>query len=152
MDKKAVNVIAGGVNYFPFYPTNNTIDELDKLLAPFKENDGYSVNLKLISVILSKTNSDGYDWDSKRFIDFINSFLADNPTRQGKLIIRRERDIAKGTGTLLSPNDRLLGANYPNDVVLTMYKVTGSKGWGDKKLWIPNIKLPDETVYYDVDN
>ena len=26
----------------------------------------------------------------------------------------------------------------------------GSKGWGGKKLWVPNIKLPSNTMYYDV--
>ena len=26
----------------------------------------------------------------------------------------------------------------------------GTKGWGGKKLWVPNIKLPSNTMYYDV--
>lgn len=33
---------------------------------------------------------------------------------------------------------------------MTMYKVTGEKGWNNRKLWIPNIKLPDKTIYYNV--
>ena len=31
-----------------------------------------------------------------------------------------------------------------------MYKVTGQKGWGGRQLWVPNIKLPDNVIYYDV--
>ena len=31
-----------------------------------------------------------------------------------------------------------------------MYQVTGNKGWKGRKLWIPNIKLPHGTIYYDV--
>ena len=31
-----------------------------------------------------------------------------------------------------------------------MYQMTGEKGWGGKKIWIPNIKLPENLVYYDV--
>lgn len=66
----------------------------------------------------------------------------------GKLIVRRERDISKGIGTLLSPNDRKLGDEYKDEVVLTVYKVTGTKGWNGMELWIPNINLPGEYVYY----
>ena len=25
-----------------------------------------------------------------------------------------------------------------------------TKGWNGKKLWVPNIKLPSNTMYYDV--
>ena len=45
---------------------------------------------------------------------------------------------------------RKLGGTFPNKVVLTMYQVTGTKGWGGKALWVPNIKLPHDTMYYDV--
>ena len=31
-----------------------------------------------------------------------------------------------------------------------MYKVTGRKGWNGRKLWVPNIKLPNNIIYYDV--
>lgn len=76
--------------------------------------------------------------------------LSENPTMQGILIVRRERNVAQGTGALLSPNDWQLGATFTDKVVLTMYQVTGTKGWGGKKLWVPNIKLPHGMVYYDV--
>lgn len=147
LDKKSVGVYSGGVNYFPFYPVNKDINVLDEILSAF-ENDIYSVNLKLITRILDLLDSETEDWNAKVFKGFINSMLAENPSAQGKLIIRRNRDIAKGTGTLLSPNDRKLGDEYKEEVVLTIYKVTGNKGWNGKQLWIPNIKLPGESVYY----
>ena len=34
--------------------------------------------------------------------------------------------------------------------MLTLYKVTGDKGWQGKQVWVPNIKLPDDAVYYDI--
>ena len=40
------------------------------------------------------------DWNAKVFIGFINTFLVADPATQGKLIVRRNRDIGKGTGTL----------------------------------------------------
>ena len=85
---------------------------------------------------------------AKVFKGFINSMLAENSSEQGKIIVRRDRDISKGTGTLLSPNDRKLGDQYDDEVVLTLYKVTGNKGWDGQKIWIPNIKLPGNRVYY----
>ena len=147
LDKKAVGIFSGGVNYFPFYPINDDIVALDELLSPFGD-DIYSVSMKLITKILEMTSSEVDDWDQRAFIGFANSLIAENPSVQGKLIVRRERDIARGTGTMLSPNDRQLGEKYPDDLVLTLYKVTGNKGWEGQKLWIPNIKLPGDNVYY----
>lgn len=142
-------MLSGGVNYFPFEPTNKDIDALSEMLAPFTD-EIYSVSLKMINGILEMVDSDGDDWSANTFIGFVKTFIAENPLAQGKLIVRRERNIAKGTGTLLSPNDRKLGDDYSNEVVLTMYQVTGDKGWDGKKLWIPNIKLPNDIVYYNV--
>ena len=76
--------------------------------------------------------------------------LSEKPTAQGILIVRRGRDVAQGTGAMLSPNDWKLGASFSEQAVLTMYQVTGAKGWGGRPLWIPNIRLPDGVVYYDV--
>lgn len=76
-------------------------------------------------------------------ISIINMMIAKNPTKQGTLIVRRNRDVAKGTGAMLSPNDWKLGATITDRVVLTMYKMTGTKGWNNQKLWVPNIKFPN---------
>ena len=147
LDKKVVGVYSGGVNYFPFYPINKDVAAIDELLSAFN-NDIYSVNLKLITKILNLVDSETEDWNAKIFNGFINSMLVENPSLQGKLIVRRNRDIARGTGTLLSPNDRKIGELYREEVVFTIYKVTGNKGWNGQKIWIPNIKLPRECVYY----
>ena len=150
IDMRSVTLLTGGVNYFPFSPNNISISELDNILRPFREEDCYSVSLHLIASILKQIVSETDDFNVNNFISFIETFLTEKPTSQGILIVRRERDIAKGTGTLLSPNDRNLGEKYKDQVVLTMYKVTGTKGWNNQKLWIPNIKLPDNTVYYNI--
>jgi len=151
LDKKTVDIYSGGVNYFPFYPTNNDISVLDEMLQPF-DGEIYTVSMKLIARLLEQTGSEAADWNGKAFVGFVNTFIAENPLAQGKLIVRRNRDIAKGTGTLLSPNDRALGDQYKDDVVLTMYKVTGTKGWDGEQLWIPNIKLPGDMSYYSGEN
>jgi len=149
LDAKAVGIYSGGVNYFPFYPVNKNVDILDDLLSQFA--DGISmVSLKLIVKILEGVDSETDDWNAKAFIGFINSLLASDSDAKGMLIVRRDRDIGKGTGTLLSPTDRKTGDDYPDLTVLTMYKITGNtaKGWDGTKLWIPNIKLPGDCAYY----
>ena len=90
------------------------------------------------------------DFNIQAFVSIIDTMLAEQPGAQGILIVRRNRDVAKGTGALLSPNDWVLGASFADHVVLTMYKVTGRKGWNGRELWVPNIKLPHNIVYYDV--
>lgn len=153
IDKKAVGIYSGGVNYFPFYPVNKDVSAIDKLLQAF-DDDIYSVSLKLIIKIMEQLDSDGDDWNVKAFIGFINTLIVSDSVPQGKLIVRRGRDIGKGTGTLLSPTDRKLGDEYPEDLVLTLYKITGNKekGWDGTQLWIPNIKLPGDCAYYSGEN
>lgn len=150
LDKNHVATISGGTNYYPFYPDNNTIQDISNLLSSFSENEPYyQVGLKLIRNVLSHIITSP-DFRLTSFISIIDTFLSERPTDQGILIVRRNRDITQGTGALLSPNDWQLGGLFPSDVVLTMYQVTGNKGWGGKQLWVPNIKLPQASVYYDV--
>ena len=150
LDERHVAAISGGTNYYPFYPSNNTIEQLDKLLAPFTEDEPvYQVSLRIMKEILSHIESDD-DFRATAFISILEMMLSEKPNAQGMLIVRRNRDVAQGTGALLSPNDWALGGQYTASTVLTMYKVTGKKGWGGQELWVPNIKLPNDLIYYDV--
>ena len=150
LNNKALATFCGGVNYFPFSPSNNDISLLDTMLEKFDGENSYTVSLKFVISLLEQIENSGDDWSAKAFIGFLNSILADTPLAQAKLIVRRERDIAEGTGTLLSENDRKLGDSFTDITVLTMYKVTGKKGWNENKIWIPNIKLPNDLIYYSV--
>lgn len=150
LDNKRVFMLSGGTNYYPFDPDNDSIEALDALLAPFSDAEpSYQVNLRLMKEIFSHITS-GEDFEINSFVSVLDTILAEKPSAQGILIVRRGRDVAKGTGALLSPNDWALGGSFPNQVVLTMYKVTGRKGWDGRELWVPNIKLPNNVVYYDV--
>lgn len=150
LDERHVAAISGGTNYYPFYPSNDTIEQLDKLLAPFTEDEPvYQVSLRIMKEILSHIESDD-DFRVTAFISILEMMLSEKPNAQGMLIVRRNRDVTQGTGALLSPNDWALGGQYTASTVLTMYKVTGKKGWGGQELWVPNIKLPNDLIYYDV--
>lgn len=151
IDKGHVFTIAGGKNYFPSDPQNKTIDDLTKLLQPFDENvPSYQVSLHLVRQILEHIATE-QEFRLPSFLSFIDAFLADHPSAQAQLIVRRDRDIRKGSRALLSPNDWKLGEEFTASIVLTMYQVTGKKGWNGKKIWVPNIKLPDQVDYYDIE-
>jgi len=150
LDNDKVFTISGGTNYYPYYPGNHSVDDLDKLLQPFKDGDPhYQVSLRLMKEIFAHISS-AEDFKVSSFGSIIDTMLAEHPAAQGILIVRRNRNVAQGTGALLSPNDWALGATFPSRIVLTMYKVTGQKGWGGQTLWVPNIKLPDNVIYYDL--
>lgn len=150
LDNDHVGVISGGTNYYPFYPDNDSIEEISAILSPFSDTEPYyQVSLRLLKEILSHVIPSP-DFKLSSFQSVIDTILSEFPTGQGILIVRRNRNVAQGTGALLSSNDWQLGSSFTDKVVLTMYQVTGTKGWGGKQLWVPNIKLPNDTMYYDV--
>jgi len=150
LDNDHVEMISGGTNYYPSNPDNDSIEVISEILKTFNnEEPYYQVSLRLIRELLSKIVPSP-DFKLRAFISVIDTMLSDLPASQGILIVRRNRDVAQGTGALLSPNDWQLGAGFPQKVVLTMYQVTGRKGWRGKPLWVPNIKMPEGVIYYDI--
>ena len=150
LDNEHVEIISGGTNYYPFDPDNDTIEDISELLKQFDSKEPYyQVSIKFLKELLSHIVPSA-DFKLSAFVSVLDTILADTPTGQGILIVRRNRDVAQGTGALLSPNDWKLGGQFTNKPVLTMYQVTGTKGWKNKNLWIPNIKLPHGIMYYDV--
>ena len=150
LDNKHVEIISGGTNYYPFNPDNDSIESISDLLKQFDSKEPYyQVSLRFVKELLVHIVPSS-DFKLSAFISVLNTMLSDTPAGQGILIVRRERDVAQGTGALISPNDWKLGNSFTDKTVLTMYQVTGTKGWHGRKLWIPNIKLPNKIMYYDV--
>ena len=150
LDNDHVKIISGGTNYYPFDPDNDSVENISNLLKDFSNDEPYyQVNLRFIKELLSHIVPSP-DFKLSAFQSVIDTILSETPTGQGILIVRKERDLTQGTGALLSPNDWQLGNTFRDKVVLTMYQVTGTKGWKSEKLWVPNIKLPHDIMYYDV--
>ena len=149
-----LNVISGGVNYFPNHPIENNTSQIDPIIASLNLSDEPIVITKdiILRILKHCGSTDAEDFNNDKFISCINALYQKRPTIKYKLIVRTNRDIAYGTGTLLSPKDRELGDRFVNDVVLTLYRVNGNKkkGWSGIPLWIPNIKLPEGYCYYDM--
>lgn len=150
LDKEKVATIMGGVNYFPNDVYNNDISALDSFLEQFTAQPYYEVHPQMLVNLLELIDSKDPNWDKKLFVNFIESLESKHPSIKVALIVRKDRSVAKGTGTLLSPNDRKLGDELSDYIVCTLYKMTGEKGWGGQKVWIPNIKYPEGLVFYNV--
>jgi len=145
----AEDCIVGGANHFPVTPTQANASILDSKLAEYSgEEEFHIVDASLASELLHLTGNDELGGiPSKIFEESLKNINQDGKVL---LIVRRDRDISANTGTLLSPDDRKLGAKYKKDAVLIIYRLTGdkAKGWDGKPFWIPNVKLPSDKVIY----
>lgn len=149
-----LDVISGGVNYFPNYPIDDNVEMIDPIVDTLPLTDDPTTVSKEIMVDLLKYcgSKDPDDFENVKFISCIEALFQKRPSIKYKIIVRKNRDIAFGTGTLLSPKDREIGDKITDDVLLTLYRVKGdkAKGWSGHPLWIPNIKLPEGYCYYDM--
>lgn len=153
VDNSCLNLIQGGINMFDSAPLNINVETINNIISSYSTSPSVDVDADLIIKLLSLVKSEHVEvFNTSKFIACIQGLKAKIPNLKCKLIVRTERDIAKNTGTLLSPNDRALGDSFNNEVVLTMYRIIGNrdKGWDGDPLWIPNIKFPENICFYDM--
>ena len=153
IDNEYLNLIHGGVNLFAELPLRVNVESINSLIANYATEKYVDVEIELIIKLLELVKSESLeDFNTKKFIACLQGLKSKRPLLKCKLIVRINRDITKGTGTLLSPNDRTLGDSFKKEVVLTMYRVSGDKekGWDGLPLWIPNIKFPTDCCFYDI--
>ena len=153
IDNRYLNLLYGGVNMFASAPLCVNVETINGLIAPFATEKYVDVESEFLIKVLRLVRSESIDdFNSEKYIACLQGLKSQRPQIKCKLIVRIDRDIAKGTGTLLSPNDRAIGEALNKEVVLTMYRIIGSKdkGWDGKPLWIPNIKFPNDSCFYDV--
>lgn len=150
LDRSHFDFISGGTNYFASNPENNSIKNLSNLLRLFNDSElYYLVSLQLIKKILTHIiPSEDFKLDC--YISIIDALISENPIQQGILIVRRNRNITQGTGALLSSEDWKIVNNFDDKVVLALYQINGDNGWKQSKLWVPNIKFPNEIIYYNI--
>lgn len=153
LDNKAINLIMGGVNFFATIPRQDNASNVDAIISDYDESAPYhTVTPSVLADILKYVGDENSeDWDNEKYINTVNTLATKRPTTKFALIVRKGRDIGKGTGTLLSPTDRKIGDGLKDWVVLTLYRVNGSesKGWLGSPFYIPNIKLPANVCIYD---
>jgi hypothetical protein len=151
LDRSSYSMLVGGTNYFPARPNESNLGKCDQLLSDFDdEKTGHFVDEELaVSMLKSSKTSDNVSWPVDGFLGAINSLSSDRDIRI-RLLIRRDRNISRDTGTMLSPDDRKQGNEYSNEVVITAYRLNGKleQGWTGTPFWIFNLKLPEGIVYH----
>lgn len=147
--KDDLMIVTGGVNYFPSLPQTGNLKQLDEILGS-ADYEG-EISLKKVEEILTLTEVEPADtWTQHSFQKCVETLHKNDKNITSRLIVRVGRNIGKGTRTLLSPDDRKLGDEFPDQMVLTMYRIKGEigKGWEGKPLWVPNIKFSEGTCFY----
>ncbi|MBQ8706207.1 MAG: hypothetical protein IJ548_07925 [Paludibacteraceae bacterium] len=153
LDHQFLNVLLGGVNIFPVEPIMNNAIIIDSIVKGYSVDTVHDVDAQLlINLLLHSGSIVVDDFDSKKFISYIKALEGKRPKTKYKLLLQINRNITKGTGTLLSQKDRNIADNFMNDVVLIMYRLNGQLelGWNGNPLWVPNIKFPSDCCFYDV--
>lgn len=143
LDQEALIPIIGDSNsYFEAVNHKNTAI-LDTALGMHDKEEEISIEkaVEVLEMIEPDEDYEGEDLDL--YIRCLKT-LKSAGEKSCYLIVRTDRDIAKGTGSLLSPNDRAKGAAVADKTVVTLYRVNGQieKGWNGSPLWIPNLKFP----------
>lgn len=153
VDKSKLDVLVGGVNYFPPNPDQSNAFALDPLLAEFDEKEPmHIIDTETAINILSKIEDDKINnWNISSYISALKS-LSSQKGFEDKvvLVVRRNRNIGNKTGTMLSEDDRRLGSKIDDTSVITLYRNVGDpdKGWDGSPFWMPNLKLPKGKVFY----
>lgn len=152
LDSKYLNAIVGGMNFFASDPVDSNTEVIDSIVSQY--GDALSVptdKATVINLLQLVGSYDSQDFSSQKYISCVHALCAKRPSVKLRLIVRKNREISKETGTLLSENDRKLGNKFADEIVLTLYRVNGevAKGWNGKPLWIPNIKFPKNICFYD---
>ena len=154
IDMSSYVQIVGGTNYFPGHPDQNrwSAELLDEAVDLLGEGDAdISMPIGEFVDLLSRFESpDSGEWSASEFIRAAETWDAHRRTDGAcRVIIRKDRDVSSGTGTLLSPPDRSLAGSISGEPVLVLYRLNGSasNGWDGHPFWIPNVKLPDGFVF-----
>lgn len=160
LDSNSLCLIAGGSNYFPDNPDQNNLNSINALINFIRQKyqpiqDGlYQIDsYEIVDLLENLGKFNKWDWNVEKFISCIQSLKGKRPSLKSYVLIRTNRDIGKGTGTMLSPDDRKLGKTFDDDLLLTLYQVNGSleKKWQGNPFWLPNIKFPKDLVFWDID-
>jgi len=151
VDQNSLIYLVGGVNYFPALPCSSHLRKLDGMLGDADAE--HSITLDKAQEILKLT---GVEDDEKEFlkkqISSIEALKAAGETAC-TLIVRTNRNVSAGTGSLLSPNDRARTMEIRGQTVLVMYRLNGlvEQGWAGDPLWAPNIKFPEGRCFYSIE-
>lgn len=144
-----LRILVGGVNYFATDPEVSNLSDLDEILDRFCPTDDEVIvpTSSLIS-ILKFFKVDENDFAVSSYLGILEDRVNENRADNSWLALRRGRRVRQGTGSLLSENDRKFSDSITTSPVLTLYRIDQSLGWSSAPIWVPNMKLPEGSLYY----
>lgn len=153
VDKSKLDVLVGGVNYFPPNPDQTNAYDLDPILEKYDESKAsHLIDTETAIDILSHIKDDKINnWSVGSYVSALRSLSSEKGFDDKiTLVVRRGRNIGNKTGTMLSPDDRHLGASTTDKSVITLYRNVGDsdKGWDGSPFWMANLKLPKGKIFY----
>jgi len=100
VDKNYLNMIVGGVNYFPSFVKEENLEYLDSILSQYDSspNSIEDVDVDVLINVLEKIVVEKIDdWSKVAYINALKAWkISKEPgATKAKLIIRLDRDIAK---------------------------------------------------------
>ncbi|MCT1627808.1 DEAD/DEAH box helicase [Corynebacterium sanguinis] len=161
LNKKLVGKLSGGVNYFAENPVIEDFQELDEKLNELIAKNGYDfeVSAKAAAKLTRYFKTETDDLDLATFRVALEHYSASKPHITARIVLRTGRKVNRGTGTLLSPDDRKLSSNETIHPLLVIYRIEGvndpskdpEKNWSSDPIWVPNIMIPERRQFWRVD-
>lgn len=148
LDNRHLKTIVGGANRYPDLVENVSVEAIDSLLANFLGQKFSRVPLSVVREVLAGIRSLDEDFSIEDYGGIFDEIGASSPDEEAVLIVRTNRRVTQGTGALLSPDDWNLGGEFPDSIVLTLYRIEDGHGWGANPVWVPNIRLPSNRVFF----
>lgn len=161
LDRSLVGKLNGGVNYFAENPKNLAFQELDAKLfeAMEKHGDDFQISTKAASELTRYFETDTSDLDLATFRVALDHYAKEKPHITARVILRTDRKVSRGTGTLLSPRDQQISKEENVHPLLILYRISGMNSqvpgalnWDSDPIWVPNIRIPESKQFWRIDS
>lgn len=145
IDTSSYISLVGGVNYFLSSTSPSCTHVIDGFIANIE--DASTITIDILANLFTKVESEDDLLD--QFKMAVDLLVAKGDSQEVLIYKRVDRSIGKNTGTMLSPDDRLLSKKHLKKTIIFLYRILGeeSKGWSGKPLWLINIRFPENYVF-----
>jgi hypothetical protein len=145
IDTSSYISLVGGVNYFLSSTSPSCTHVIDGFIANIE--DASTITIDILANLFTKVESEDDLLD--QFKMAVDLLVAKGDPQEVLMYKRVDRSIGKNTGTMLSPDDRLLSKKYLKKTIIFLYRILGeeSKGWSGKPIWLINIRFPENYVF-----
>ena len=145
IDASSYISLVGGVNYFLSTTKPSCTQAIDDFMANIE--DASTITIDILANLLTKVESE--DELLGQFKMAVDLLVAKGDPQEVLMYKRVDRSIGRNTGTMLSPDDRLLSKRHLKKTIIFLYRIIGeeSKGWSGKPLWLINFRFPENYVF-----